>query len=50
MVRMENLNEPRKQSVHTEDKKLERLRRFRGALGTFDEKTIKWVIEEAEEL
>ncbi|WP_158306488.1 hypothetical protein [Thermococcus sp. 4557] len=50
MMKMENLNEPGKQPMQTEAKKLERLRHFRGALGTFEEKTIKWAIAEAEEL
>lgn len=47
---MENIKEFEKHPAPVDSKKLGKLRRFRGALGDFDEDTIWWAIEEAEEL
>ncbi|WP_456423435.1 hypothetical protein [Thermococcus sp.] len=47
---MENLNETKDVLSEQGDEKLKGIRKFRGILGTFDEKTIQWAIEEAEEI
>ncbi|WP_457741584.1 hypothetical protein [Thermococcus sp.] len=47
---MENLNETKDAVGEQKGGKLKGIRKFRGILGTFDEKTIQWAIEEAEEI
>ncbi|CAD5244248.1 hypothetical protein [Thermococcus camini] len=47
---MENLNKTKGALAEQGEGKLKGIRKFRGILGTFDEKTIQWAIEEAEEI
>jgi len=47
---VENLNKTEGALAEQRDEKLKSIKKFRGILGTFDEKTIQWAIEEAEEI